>query len=203
MRVRTTGTHSTALPPPSPFDPKDENLQSRPVFGENVRYLFKPPHLGQTQPSAAPATYPLQEIPDVSMGDAELSPQRPTQSQSGERSGRDRSQGSDWDKENECGRLENESPERRVISNAAVRRLARKQNGELKSRSRRYRSKGRNGVRDEQQDDDEDYSSDEYDEYGSPRKKEVAVTRNTSNHYTLNMPSPAPVKTDTPYILLG
>jgi len=30
-----------------------------------------------------------------------------------------------------------------------------------------------------------------------------AVVRNMSNHYTLNVPAPAPPKSDTPYILLG
>lgn len=29
------------------------------------------------------------------------------------------------------------------------------------------------------------------------------LTRNTSNHYTLNMPAPAPPQSDLPYILLG
>lgn len=200
----TTGTHSAALPPPSPFDPKDANTQSRPIFGENVRYLFKPPHIAQTQPSHASTSYPIHEIADVIMRDAELSPQRPTQQQAEDaRSGRSRTQVDDCDKENDRGRVEDESPERRMISNAAVRRLARRQNGDLKSRSRRYRSRALNGERGGEEDEEDDDASDEYDEYGSPKKKGVAVTRNTSNHYTLNMPGPAPVKADTPYILLG
>ena len=29
------------------------------------------------------------------------------------------------------------------------------------------------------------------------------ITQNTSNHYTLNLPAPAPPKSDTPYVLLG
>lgn len=29
------------------------------------------------------------------------------------------------------------------------------------------------------------------------------VTQNTSNHYTLNLPSPPPPQSDLPYILLG
>ena len=48
----------------------------------------------------------------------------------------------------------------------------------------------------------EEEEEDNEDDRGSSRKGRT-VTRNTSNHYTLNMPGPAPVKTDTPYILLG
>lgn len=200
--ISITGTHSTAHPPPSPFDPKNSAPQSRPIFGENVHYLFKPPHLSQAQPQP-PSSQPYlaQDIPDVIMRDAELSPQRPNRHQPDEISSRRKWKGDEFDKENE-------SPERRVISNAAVRRLARRQNGELTSRSRRHRSRGQHGEgasskgteRSSYSDDDD---SDEYDEYGSPKKKGRAVTRNTSNHYTLNMPGPAPAKTDTPYVLLG
>lgn len=117
----TTGTHSAALPPPSPFDPKDASTQSRPIFGENVRYLFKPPHLAQTQPSHASTSCPIHEMPDVIMRDAELSPQRPTQQQAQDaRPGRTRTQGEDCDKENDRGRVEDESPERRVISSGGA-----------------------------------------------------------------------------------
>ncbi|KAF9014919.1 Di-sulfide bridge nucleocytoplasmic transport domain-containing protein [Cyathus striatus] len=31
----------------------------------------------------------------------------------------------------------------------------------------------------------------------------AALTQNTSNHYTLNLPAPAPLPSDTPYVLLG
>lgn len=34
-------------------------------------------------------------------------------------------------------------------------------------------------------------------------EEDYPVTQNTSNHYTLNMPGPAPQQSDLPYILLG
>ncbi|KAL5534708.1 hypothetical protein ACEPAG_1172 [Sanghuangporus baumii] len=204
-------SHDTALPPPAPFDPKKGQGVAeipQPVFGENLRYLFRPPPLSQ-QPSngwAGPSTYT--EIPEVDMKDAELSPARPPpgrifgQSRTEQAKQRGDAEGEPLDEER--GRRDDvESPERRRISNAAVRRIAR--------RRRDVRTHGRtNRLRDKSKasySDDEDASGDEEDSDGeSPRKgRQVqrAVTRNTSNHYTLNMPGPPPVKTDTPYVLLG
>ena len=103
----------------------------------------------------------------------------------------------DEDEENE----ENVSPERRLISNAALRRIARrrKQDGG----SRRMKSRLRDLVRVGGHEEDEGSSDEEgYDGDGSPRKSR-ALTQNTSNHYTLNMPGPAPARNETPYILLG
>ena len=100
--------------------------------------------------------------------------------------------------------VENESPERRLISNAAVRRIARRRGQARSGPSRLHSSKlgGKSMVADEEDEDNSD--EDEYDEDGSPRKSLTrTVTRNTSNHYTLNMPGPAPTKGDAPYILLG
>lgn len=104
---------------------------------------------------------------------------------------------------------ENDSPERRMISNAAVRRIARRRGkaGSGLSRTRSSKLRGKSFVAGEEEDDDDDDSADEgddYDEDGSPKKALArTVTRNTSNHYTLNMPSPAPMKGDAPYVLLG
>ena len=46
------------------------------------------------------------------------------------------------------------------------------------------------------------------DEVASPSESEeegtvTPLTQNTSNHYTLNMPAPAPIPSDLPYVLLG
>ncbi|EJD04486.1 uncharacterized protein FOMMEDRAFT_19705 [Fomitiporia mediterranea MF3/22] len=193
-------SHDTAIPPPAPFDPK-KGVQDipQPVFGENLRYLFRPPHL--TQPSNPWAGPSSMEIPEVDMKDVELSPPRPPPhssfGQAGE-SSRVRMEEMNEGAENAEARQGNESPERRLISNAAVRRIARKRkDGRARSRSNRIRKGSRATDADE-----EDDSVDEEDEDGSPRKGR-ALTRNTSNHYTLNLPGPPPVKTDTPYILLG
>lgn len=90
--------------------------------------------------------------------------------------------------------LEEDSPEKRLISNAAVRRLARKRNN--KGRSNRDRG----GSRLAEVEDAEDSEDDGYDSDGSPRRP---ITQSTSNHYTLNMPGPTQHRTETPYVLLG
>lgn len=191
------GSHDTALPPPAPFDPKKgfENVpSSQTVFGGDLHYLFRPV---VTQPSNAWAG-PPPEIPEVDMKDIELSPVRqplrsgPGQSNSESTRERDRRDHSDRGHGEE-----NESPERRRISNAAVRRIAReRQETRGKNRSR-DKSRIVDADDDEESTDNEDYDDDE------PSRKGRALTRNTSNHYTLNMPGPAPVKSETPYILLG
>ena len=48
-------------------------------------------------------------------------------------------------------------------------------------------------------DEDEVASDSESEEEGTV----TPLTQNTSNHYTLNMPAPAPPQSDLPYILLG
>ncbi|THH09424.1 hypothetical protein EW145_g2034 [Phellinidium pouzarii] len=193
-------THSTANPPHSPFDPKGgHDTVPRPIFGENVRYLFRPPHL------APPAwSTPAPETPEVDMRDVEVTPPplAPNFRRNKNDIGRDRDR--EVNAENDEVENENESPERRLISNAAVRRIARRrgQNGTGKLvQTRSNRLRGHSGLTDVLE--GEDSSEDEgYDGDGSP-KKSRAVTRSTSNHYTLNMPGPTSAKGDTPYILLG
>lgn len=82
-----------------------------------------------------------------------------------------------------------DSPEeKRVVATGALRRV-------YKSRER-ARSKSRLAVRRHSDGESESESDDE-------GRSLTPVTQNTSNHYTLNIPSvPAP-KSDTPYILLG
>jgi hypothetical protein len=48
-------------------------------------------------------------------------------------------------------------------------------------------------------DEDEDASDSASEDEGTV----TPLTQNTSNHYTLNMPAPAPPQSDLPYILLG
>ncbi|KLO06320.1 hypothetical protein SCHPADRAFT_923200 [Schizopora paradoxa] len=174
-------THSIANPPGSPFEPK--NPSSRPVFGENVHYLFNPPPPQNSWPSwSTPSKQP--DVSDVDMKDVEISPLRPGPSSHEE----EQNAGDGKEKEEEG------SPEKRLISNAAVRRLARKRNN--KGRSNR----GRGGMRLDEVEDVEESEDEGYDSDGSPRR---SVVQSTSNHYTLNMPGPATQKTETPYVLLG
>lgn len=200
---RFQGTHSTANPPASPFDPKKAQASaSRPVFGENVRYLFRPP---ETVASQSSWLTPAHETPEIDMRDVEITPPRPALpvAQASSLSEYKRSQSSEKDVQGASGDEddENVSPERRLISNAALRRIARrrKQDGG----GQRGRSRLGDLVRTGGQDEDEGSSDEDgYDGDGSPRKSR-AVTQTTSNHYTLNMPGPAPAKNETPYILLG
>jgi len=174
-------THSIANPPDSPFEPK--NPLSRPVFGENVHYLFNPPPPQPSWPTwSTPTKQP--DISDVDMRDAEVSPLLPGP----------RSDGNSHNAGENEHQLEEDSPEKRLISNAAVRRLARKRNN--KGRSNRDRG----GSRLAEEEDAEDSEDDGYDSDGSPRRP---ITQSTSNHYTLNMPGPTQHRTETPYVLLG
>ena len=208
--ILNVGTHSTANPPPSPFDPQKENESaSKPIFGEGLRYLFKPP---STFPSSQSPQAP--EIQDVDMKDAEFpSPQRV---RVGLKDGADdgisqrMARGRDTSRERGSSRgedKENESPERRLISNAAVRRIARRRLRSRSSRGSRAISSRLGGlgegVEDEEyEDDDESAEDDEYavNRIGSGNGRS---TYKTSNHYTLNMPGPVQPKSDTPYVLLG
>ena len=52
-------------------------------------------------------------------------------------------------------------------------------------------------------DEDESEGSDEEEKGGRLRTRRAKGTLQTSNHYTLNMPSPEAPKSETPYILLG
>jgi hypothetical protein len=105
----------------------------------------------------------------------------------------------------------NESPERRLISNAAVRRIARKQ---AKSRPRR----GKAYISEDEDEEEDSGFEDEKDESAGGAITKVtrrakAVTQNLSNHYTLNMPVALPMgmsagmgdipKEERPYVLAG
>lgn len=219
-------THSIANPPASPFDPQKENETApKPIFGEGLRYLFRPPSTsaafsGSSSSVLTPHVSAPQEIQDVDMRDAELS--SPPKARVGSKvdvgdglmQRMERGRGQSCFENDERGRneskggadKENESPERRIISNAAVRRIARRQ-----MRGRSYRGPRAIPPRlgdlhegAEEYEDDEDYSGED-DEYAisSMGKGKNRPTYNTSNHYTLNMPGPAQPKNDTPYVLLG
>ncbi|KXN84802.1 Nucleus export protein brr6 [Leucoagaricus sp. SymC.cos] len=84
----------------------------------------------------------------------------------------------------------NEKENGRPMALGALRRVYHRRHGSRISKS--SRSHPRAG------DEDEGFDSgiDEGDELGP-------ITRNTSNHYTLNMPAPAPAPSQTPYVLLG
>ena len=119
-----------------------------------------------------------------------------------------------------------ESPERRVISNAAVRRIARKQaklSRTNKSRATNNPRQGNAYVSDVSDDSGEEDSGfeDEKEEIGENgwgglikrSKSRKGVTQNLSNHYTLNMPVAMPMSAsgvvdnsangEGPYVLAG
>lgn len=149
--------------------------------------------------------------PEIDMRDVEITPPRPIRrdSKGGERkvpgkSG-DRNGVTDGEsEEDEDGDGGGDTSfERRLISNAAVRRIARrrKQGG-----GAGRRTKSRLGELVRSGDAGEvvgEYSSDDDDYNGRRDGKGRAVVPTTSNHYTLNMPGPAPAKNETPYVLLG
>lgn len=86
--------------------------------------------------------------------------------------------------------------EARPMLNVAVKRVERARRNTV-----RRNNTGRRRARFYEQ-EDEGTDEEEYDDDGSPRRP-AAVSRNTSNHYTLNMPSPALPTPDMPYVLLG
>lgn len=89
---------------------------------------------------------------------------------------------------------EDEVTEKRKISNAAVRRLARKRNSKGQSKHSRATSQ----LAEAQGDEDSDLDEIDDDGYSN-----LPVMQTTSNHYTLNMPGSAPTNPDTPSVLLG
>lgn len=90
-------------------------------------------------------------------------------------------------------KIEDKKPENgRVVALGGMRRIYNK-----RQKSRDIRT-GRRWVEEEEHNDaDESDSDDETDRAMS------ALTQNTSNHYTLNIPAPPPPQSDLPYVLLG
>lgn len=80
----------------------------------------------------------------------------------------------------------------RTVALGAMRRVFRSRQ-KARDRSRLRRGRSRSGEVD---DSDEDEDSDD-------EGRVTPLTQNTSNHYTLNMPGPAPPQSDLPYVLLG
>lgn len=221
LNIHITGTHSIANPPASPFTAKSAAAGGapipRPVFGENIQYLFRPPEASasaftQHSPSVSSWLTPAHEAvatPEIDMRDVEITPPRPIRrdskgverkvpGKSGDRNGV--TEGESEDEEDGDG---DTSFERRVISNAAVRRIARrrKQGGGAGRRTKsRLRELVRSGDAGEATGE---YSSEDDDYNGRRDGTGRAVVPTTSNHYTLNMPGPAPAKNETPYVLLG
>lgn len=177
-------------PPSSPF-----NAPHTPTFGriQNVPFIFNtpppqsphhpawvPPH--GSSPIKAPR-FPEPELRDVDMSEPSPPPLRaaaPVNHTAEEREGE--------------GEVHEEEREERSIAVGALRRVF-KSRQKARERSRlvpRGRSRGR--VSD---DDASEVDEDDDDDAFGP------MMHSTSNHYTLNVPAPAPPKSDTPYVLLG
>ena len=172
------GSHADMNPPPP--------LLSTPqpfTFGSNhnVPFLLPPTPVPDTQPpSWAPPplfspekAFPLQT--DVKDIDmADLSPFRNGESTL------------------EQSKNENDADNGRPVATGGLRRVY---------HQRRKRQENRLlGARNRRAGDEDEVASDsESEEEGTV----TPLTQNTSNHYTLNMPAPAPAQSDLPYILLG
>ncbi|THH23174.1 hypothetical protein EUX98_g7998 [Antrodiella citrinella] len=181
-------------PPPSPFT---QPQPQTPTFGriQNVPFIFNTPppqvpHAPAWVPPKAPRL-PEPELRDVDMGEA--SPPARLQEQAAVGNGVGK-KGSRHVEEEEGDDGE------RVIATGGLKRVFKSRQKAQRERSRlavvvrRGRSRGHFS-------DDEHSGSD--DDRGDEDEEEYEVVRNTSNHYTLNVPAPAPPKSDTPYILLG
>ena len=147
--------------------------------------------------------------PEIDMRDVEITPPRPIRRDSKDRECKEpgkreaRNGVTHGESEEEEDGDGDTSFERRVISNAAVRRIARRRKQD-RGAGHRTKSLLRELIR--SGDAGEvvgEYSSDDDDYNGRHDGKGRAVVPTTSNHYTLNMPGPAPAKNETPYVLLG
>ena len=92
----------------------------------------------------------------------------------------------------EQSKNENDADNGRPVATGGLRRVY---------HQRRKRQENRLlGARNRRAGDEDEVASDsESEEEGTV----TPLTQNTSNHYTLNMPAPAPAQSDLPYILLG
>lgn len=217
-----TGSHSTANPPPSPFTPARPD--SKPIFGNNVQYIFSTPFVPPPSPWSSRMT-PAPEAPEVDMRDAadgspspayprRVQVQADTQKDKAADREREKERGKDKDKENRPLDRQ-EAADVRPMSNVAVRRVERarrKQTGrdrgaDGRSRSTR-RARGEELTNSDEDEDADEEDGDDNDNDASPTRSRWGglVARKTSNHYTLNMNAPGPsvsAKADTPYVLLG
>ncbi|KAH9836764.1 Di-sulfide bridge nucleocytoplasmic transport domain-containing protein [Rhodofomes roseus] len=166
--------------PPAPAFPTPSHVDSFPSFGHNtnVPFLFNEP-IPQTPHTPAwtppPNFSPTKAFPQPEIKDVDMADSSPI------RLGEQLLQKGD----------EKEGEGERAVALGAVRRVYRsRQRARERSRARRGKSRGL----DQEGSDVTDESDD--DERG-------VVTQSTSNHYTLNMPGPAPPQSDLPYVLLG
>ncbi|KAJ3562876.1 hypothetical protein NP233_g9302 [Leucocoprinus birnbaumii] len=144
-----------------------------PVFGSNHNQNV--PFIFQSpQPSPAPSSYPW--APNSSS--VSLRPDEPT----------------DIDMlDSSPNKVDPESDEKetgRPIALGALRRVYHRRHGSRAPKSSRRHQKSPN-------EDLESGSDSETDDQVAP------ITQRTSNHYTVNMPPPAPAPSETPYVLLG
>lgn len=169
------GSVNDMNPPPSPF------LQSphTPFFGrnQNIPFIFNTPAPQSAPPPAwapPPNFSPIKAFPQPELKDIDMSEVSP-----GPPKPTSPVKGGD---------TENDSTQGRAVALGGLRRV-------FKSRQRMKERKLVATRRMQGDEEGSDVDSDE-DDYGP-------VTQNTSNHYTLNMPGPAPQQSDLPYILLG
>ncbi|KAI0791785.1 Di-sulfide bridge nucleocytoplasmic transport domain-containing protein [Abortiporus biennis] len=174
--AESQGNVNEMNPPASPFP----STPHTPQFGRNpnVPFIFnspvpQTPHTPAWQPP--PHFSPQKAFPQPEVHDVDMSEPSP---------------GKPASPEKEVEAEKNGANGERAVALGGMRRVYRSRQI-ARERSRLGRARSR--VDDE---DATDIDSEEEDQYGP-------VTQNTSNHYTLNLPGPAPQQSDLPYILLG
>ncbi|KAK7688147.1 hypothetical protein QCA50_008517 [Cerrena zonata] len=162
-------------PPTSPFPGPHT-----PTFGrlQDVPFIFNtpPPQEPREYPWQPPAGFsPTKAFPQTELRDVDMPDASPPRPPSPEKEG------------------EEDGHSDRAIALGGLRRV-------FKSRQK-ARSKSKLAIITTRKGEDRNDDSDESDEEGE--RGVTPITQNTSNHYTLNLPGPAPVQSDMPYVLLG
>jgi len=168
------GPHDT-LSPMTPSTP--------PTFGSNrnIPFMFSTPARSQSQPpawvppsnSSHVTSFPRPSSQPPELDDVEMPDASPPK------------------QPEEPTSPETPKSERRVVATGALRRVFRER--QQKTRGSRL-AVVRNCEPESENEDEYDQSDDE---------QLQPITQRTSNHYTLNMPSHTPSRSDTPYVLLG
>ncbi|EMD41370.1 hypothetical protein CERSUDRAFT_89935 [Gelatoporia subvermispora B] len=164
--------------PPTPAFPTTPQSPTYPSFGQGARapFLFhqQPPQTPHRPPWEPPANFsPQKAFPQPEIPEIDMSELSPPKSA-----------------QSYPERDLKEPESERAVALGGLRRVF----------NSRQRSRARSRARSVRLADGDEDSAEED---GSDDEQHAAVMQNMSNHYTLNMPSPAPPPSDLPYILLG
>ncbi|KAI0935666.1 hypothetical protein AcV5_004021 [Taiwanofungus camphoratus] len=164
--------------PPTPTFPATPHTPTYPTFAPNtnVPFLFQEP-LPQSPHSPAwrppPNFSPAKAFPQPEIQDVDMSELSPPKAPQ------------------ESLDVPKDGKGERTLALGAMRRVF-KSREKARQRSQLRKARGReNGEEGSEEEDSEE------------EDRDAPVSQNMSNHYTLNMPGPAPPQSDLPYILLG